>query len=56
MQRSVEKSVVHSGHKEGWSVLEFYVTCNDIPVIYVTALMCRRTEEEVVQTVGRPKP
>ena len=27
------------------SVLVFYVTCNDISVIYVTAQMCRRTEE-----------
>ena len=25
----------------------FYVTCNDILVIYVTAQMCRRAEEEV---------
>ena len=33
-------------------VMEFYVTCNDISVIYVTAQMCRRTEEEVVLTVG----
>ena len=33
-------------------VLVFYVTCNDISVIYVTAQMCRRTEKEVVPTVG----
>ena len=26
----------------------FYVTCNDISIIYVTAQICRRTEEEVV--------
>ena len=38
------------------SVLEFYVTFNDISVIYVTAQMCRRTEEEVVSTVGLPTP
>ena len=29
------------------SLLVFYVTCNDISVIDVTAQMCRRTEEEV---------
>ena len=29
------------------SLLVVYVTCNDISVIYVTAQMCRRTEEEV---------
>ena len=62
------KSQVVNGVKEGdvqnlfdvfthiiyeWvSVLVFYVTCNDISVIYVTAQMCRRTEEEVVPTVG----
>ena len=34
------------------SVLEFYVTCNDISFIYVT--MCMRIEEEVVPTVGLP--
>ena len=28
-------------------VLVFYVTCNDISVKYVTAQMCRRTEEVV---------
>ena len=32
----------------------FYVTCNDISVIYVTAQMCRRTKEEAVPTVGAP--
>ena len=32
------------------------VTCNDISVIYVTAQMCRRTEEEVVPKVGHPTP
>ena len=39
-------------------VLEFNVTCNEISVIYVTAQMCRRTEEEVVPTctVGLPAP
>ena len=36
------------------SLLVLYVTCNDISVIYVTAQMCRRTEEEVVPTVGLP--
>ena len=38
-----------------WSLLVFYVTRNDISVIYmfVTAQMCRRTEE-VVPTVGLP--
>ena len=30
------------------SLFVFYVTCNDISVICVTAQMCRRTEEEVV--------
>ena len=39
------------------SLLVFYVTCHDISVIYVTAQMCRRTEEvEVVPTVGLPTP
>ena len=39
------------------SLLVFYITCNDISVIYVTARqMCRRIEEEVVPTVGRPTP
>ena len=39
------------------SLLVFYVTCDDISVIYVTAQMCRRTEEEVevVPTVGLPR-
>ena len=39
-------------------VLEFNITCNEISVIYVTAQMCRRTEEEVVLTctVGLPMP
>ena len=37
-------------------VLAFYVTCNDISVIYVTAQMCRRTEEEVVPMFGLPTP
>ena len=36
--------------------MEFYVTCNDISVIYVTAQMCRRTEEEVEPTVGLHMP
>ena len=38
-------------------VLEFYLTCNDISVIYVTAYRCalRRTEE-VVPMVGLAKP
>ena len=36
-------------------LLVFNVTCNDISVIYVTAPMCRRTEE-VVPTVGLPTP
>ena len=43
----------------GWvklSLLVFYVTCNDISVIYVTVQMCRRTEDEVVPTVGLPTP
>ena len=35
------------------SLLVFHVTCNDISVIYVTAQMCRRTEE-VVLMVGLP--
>ena len=29
---------------------------NDISVIYVKEHMCRRTEEEVVPTVGHPTP
>ena len=36
------------------SLLVFYVTCTDVSVIYVTAQMCRWTEEEVVPTVGLP--
>ena len=39
------------------SLLVFNVTCNDISVIYVTAQMCKRTEEEVIgPTVGLPTP
>ena len=38
------------------SLLVFYVTCNDISVIYVMAQMCRRTDEEVVPTVGLLTP
>ena len=38
------------------SLLVFTVTCNDISVIYVATQMCRRTEEEVVPTVGLPTP
>ena len=37
------------------SLLVFYVTCNDISVIYMTAQMCKRTEE-VLPTVGLPTP
>ena len=37
-------------------VLEFYDTCNGISVIYVTAQMYKRTEEDVVPTVGLPTP
>ena len=37
----------------GVCVLEFYVTCNDISVIYVTAQMCRRIEKELSCTYGR---
>ena len=37
------------------SVSEFYVSCNSISVICVSAQMCRRTEE-VVPTVGLPTP
>ena len=39
------------------SLLVFYVTCDDISVIYMTAQMYRRTEEEVdvVPTVGLPR-
>ena len=36
------------------SILVFYVICNNISVIYVTSQMCRRTEKEVVPTVGLP--
>ena len=39
----------------GLSLLVFYVTCNDISVIYVTAQMCRWIGE-VVPTVGLPTP
>ena len=40
-----------------FGLLVFYVTYyNDISVIYVTAQMCRRIEEEVVPTVGLPTP
>ena len=38
------------------SLLVLYVTCNDNSVIYVTAQMCKRTEEEVEPTVGLPTP
>ena len=38
------------------SLLVFYVTCNDISVIYVTTQLCRRNEEVVVPTVGLPTP
>ena len=37
-------------------LLVFYVTCNNISVIYVTAQMCRRTEDVVVPMVGLPTP
>ena len=38
-------------------VLEFNVTCNEISVIYVTAQMCRQTEEVVpICTVGLTAP
>ena len=39
-----------------FGLLVFYITCNDISAIYVTAQMCRRTDEEVVPTVGLPTP
>ena len=39
-----------------FKLLVFYVTCNDISVIYVTAQICRPIEEEVVPTVGLPTP
>ena len=39
-----------------FELLVFYVTCNDVSVIYVTAQNCRQTEEEVVPTVGLPTP
>ena len=29
-----------------FSLLVFYVTCDNIPVIYVTAMICRQTEEK----------
>ena len=38
------------------SLLVFYVTCNDISVIYVMSQMCRRTKEEFVPTVVLPTP
>ena len=38
-----------------FSLLVFYVTCNDISVIYETAQVCRLTEE-AVPTVGLPIP
>ena len=38
------------------SLLVFYVTCNNISVIYVMPQMCRRTEEDFVPTVGLPTP
>ena len=34
-----------------WFIV-FLRQINDISVIYVTAQMCRRTEEEVVPTIG----
>ena len=40
----------------GLSLLVFYVTCTDISVIFVTAQMYRRTEEECVPMVGLPTP
>ena len=43
----------HILRKLSLSLLMFYVTCNDLSVIYVTSQMCRRTEE-VVPTIGLP--
>ena len=37
-------------------LMVFYIACNDISVIYVTAQMCRRIEEEVGPTVRLPTP
>ena len=37
-------------------LLVFYVTCNDVSVICVTAQMCRRIKEEDVPTVGLLTP
>ena len=35
------------------SLLVFYIKCNGISIVYVAALMCRRTDEVVhVPTVG----
>ena len=39
----------------GLGLLVFYVTFNNISVIYVATQICRRTEE-VVPTVGLPTP
>ena len=49
-------SYTDSYYEWGVSVLNFYVTCNDISVIYMTAQMCRRSVEEVVPTVELPTP
>ena len=48
-------------HKKKFGLVWFWFIgvlrhINDISVIYVTAQMCRRTEEEVVPTVGLPTP
>ena len=50
------KSFENTNHSvvEFLILLVFYVTCNDISVIHVMAEMCRRTEKEVVPTVGLP--
>ena len=45
--------MVHERHVqqtvESFSLLVFYVTCNDISVIYVDGTMCRRAEENGIR-------
>ena len=51
------KSRIRPSYPQRVVELIFSVTCNNISVIYVTAQMCRRTEEEIpVPTVGLPPP
>ena len=65
LEFSIKEKTIKAGVREGKadtdvdcgiSLLVFYVACNDISVINLTAQMSRRNEEEVVPTVGLPTP